>query len=72
MSNFLDHLSDRVLLCDGAMGTQVQARDLELSQSVALAAKHRILDTLGAVVSGARLKPGEVAIDYVRGQAGVL
>jgi 2-methylcitrate dehydratase PrpD len=49
----------------------VQARDLELSQSVALAAKHRILDTLGAVVSGARLKPGEVAIDYVRGQAGV-
>ena len=49
----------------------VQARDLELSQSVALAAKHRILDTLGAVVSGARLKPGEVAIGYVRGQAGV-
>ena len=49
----------------------VQARDLELSQSVALAAKHRILDTLGAVVSGARLKPGEVAIEYVRGQAGV-
>jgi len=49
----------------------VQARDLELSQSVALAAKHRILDSLAAVVSGARLKPGEVAIEYVRGQAGV-
>ena len=30
MSNFLDHLSQRVLLCDGAMGTQVQARNLDL------------------------------------------
>ena len=49
----------------------VQARDLDLSPGVALAAKHRILDTLGAMVSGARLKPGEVTIDYVRGQAGV-
>ena len=49
----------------------VESRDLSLSPGVALAAKHRILDTLGAVVSGARLKPGEVAIQYVRGQAGV-
>lgn len=49
----------------------VEARDLELSPTVVLAAKHRILDTLGAIVSGARLKPGEVTIDYVRGQAGV-
>ena len=32
MSNFLDHLSQRVLLCDGAMGTQVQARDLDLEK----------------------------------------
>ena len=32
MSNFLDHLSDRVLLCDGAMGTQVQARALDLER----------------------------------------
>lgn len=49
----------------------LQSRDLSLPPDVALAAKHRILDTLGAVVSGARLKPGEVAIEYVRGQAGV-
>jgi len=48
----------------------VQARSLSLSPDVALAAKHRILDTLGAIVSGARLKPGEVAIEYVRGQGG--
>jgi len=48
----------------------VESRQLELSESVVLAAKHRILDTLGAIVSGAKLKPGEVAIDYVRQQGG--
>jgi 2-methylcitrate dehydratase PrpD len=31
-----------------------------------LAAKHRILDTLGAIVSGAKLKPGEMAVRYVQ------
>ena len=30
----------------------------------------RILDTLGAIVSGAKLKPGEMAIRYVRAQGG--
>ena len=29
MSAFLDALAERVLLADGAMGTQVQARDLD-------------------------------------------
>ncbi len=28
MSNFLDVLAERVLLADGAMGTQTQGRDL--------------------------------------------
>ncbi len=37
---------------------------------VALAGRHRILDTLGAIVSGARLKPGEMAIKYIRLQGG--
>src|ERR1051325_5776627 len=32
MSNFLDHLSQRVLLCDGAMGTQVQSRNLDIQR----------------------------------------
>ncbi|MBT5030786.1 MAG: MmgE/PrpD family protein [Proteobacteria bacterium] len=49
----------------------VSARDLQLPPSVMLAAKHRLLDTLSAIVSGARLKPGEVAIEYVRQQAGI-
>src|SRR5262245_41704303 len=48
----------------------VSARDHELPPAVVQAAKHRILDTLAAVVSGARLKPGEMAIRFVRSQSG--
>ncbi len=33
MSAFLDALAERVLLADGAMGTQVQARDLDLERA---------------------------------------
>jgi 5-methyltetrahydrofolate--homocysteine methyltransferase len=32
MSNLLDYLKDHVLLCDGAMGTMVQARDLDIDR----------------------------------------
>ncbi len=49
----------------------VQARDMALPANVALAARHRTLDTLGAIVSGAKLIPGEVAINYVREQGGI-
>ena len=49
----------------------VEARDLPLHPSTGLAARHRILDTFAAIVSGARLGPGEVTIDYVRGQGGI-
>ena len=48
----------------------VSARSSELPSEVLLAAKHRILDTIGAVVSGTQLKPGEMAIRYVRAQGG--
>ena len=49
----------------------VDARDRELPPEVVLAAKHRILDTFGAIVSGAQLKPGEMAIRHVRAQGGI-
>ncbi len=49
----------------------VEARDRSLPPQVTREAKHRILDALGAMVSGARLKPGEMAIKYVREQGGV-
>ena len=31
-AHFLDYLADRVVLCDGAMGTQVQARNLDIER----------------------------------------
>ena len=48
----------------------VEARDRPLPAPVARDAKHRILDTIGAMVSGAVLKPGVLAIRYVRSQGG--
>jgi len=49
----------------------VEARERSLAPHVALEAKHRVLDTLAAMVSGAHLKPGEMAIRYARAQGGV-
>jgi len=48
-----------------------KARERDLPPDVAQAAKHRILDTLAAMISGAHLKPGEMAIRYARSQGGV-
>jgi len=42
------------------------ARTRALPERVVVAAKQRILDTLAAIVSGSRLAPGKLAIDYVR------
>jgi len=47
------------------------ARELELPADAELAAKHRILDTFSAMISGAKLPPGQAAIEYVRQQGGV-
>jgi 2-methylcitrate dehydratase PrpD len=48
----------------------VSARDRSLTPVVAREAKHRILDTLGAIVSGSHLTPGEMAVKFVRSQGG--
>jgi 2-methylcitrate dehydratase PrpD len=42
-----------------------------MPSDVAREAKHRILDTLAAMISGSRLKPGELAIRYARTQGGI-
>jgi 2-methylcitrate dehydratase PrpD len=47
------------------------ARTRALPPAVARETKHRILDTIAAMVSGARLKPGEAAIRFARAQGGV-
>jgi 2-methylcitrate dehydratase PrpD len=44
----------------------VGARNQELPDVVLTACKHRILDTFGAMVSGSRMKPGEMGLKYVR------
>jgi 2-methylcitrate dehydratase PrpD len=46
------------------------ARQQSLSADVVREAKHRILDTIAAMISGARLKPGEMAIRFARAQGG--
>src|SRR4030095_3794731 len=48
-----------------------KAREQQLARHVAREAQHRILDTLAAMVSGSRLKPGEMAIRYAKAQGGV-
>ncbi len=49
----------------------VAARTRKLAPNVARDAKHRVLDSLAAMVSGAHLKPGVMAIKYARAQGGV-
>ncbi len=48
----------------------VEARTRALPPQVAKEGKHRILDSLAAVVSGAHMKPGEMAIKFARAQGG--
>ena len=46
------------------------ARQQTLPPDVVRDTKHRVLDTIAAMVSGARLKPGEMAIRFARSQGG--
>ena len=48
----------------------VEARSRALPPHVAKEGKHRILDSLAAIVSGSHMKPGEMAIKFVRTQGG--
>jgi 2-methylcitrate dehydratase PrpD len=43
----------------------------ELPSEVINKAKHHILDTLGAIIYGSRLKPGQLAINYTKTQSGI-
>jgi 2-methylcitrate dehydratase PrpD len=49
----------------------VAARDNALPPNVMIECKHRILDTFGAMLSGSRMRPGEMALKYVQGLGGV-
>ncbi|MEK7210759.1 MAG: MmgE/PrpD family protein [Candidatus Binatota bacterium] len=56
----IDQLSEYVAAASGR----------NLPPEVAAKAKHHILDTIGAMVSGSKLKPGRLAIKYARTQRG--
>jgi len=49
----------------------VASRDRALPDRVLLDARHRILDTVAAIVSGSALAPGVMAMRFVRTQGGV-
>ena len=46
------------------------ARQQPLPADVVREVKHRVLDTIAAMISGARLKPGEMAVRFARAQGG--
>ena len=48
-----------------------QGGEAELPSGVIKKAKHHILDTMAAIVSGSKLKPGQVVKKYIKAQAGV-
>jgi 2-methylcitrate dehydratase PrpD len=48
----------------------VASRNTPLPAEVAIACKNHILDTFGAMLSGSRMRPGQLATQYVRGQGG--
>jgi 2-methylcitrate dehydratase PrpD len=48
----------------------VASRERELPERVLQDAKHRILDSVAAVVSGSALRPGVVAAEFIRTQGG--
>jgi 2-methylcitrate dehydratase PrpD len=48
----------------------VAARDQVLPAAIMVACKHRILDTVGAMLSGSCMKPGVMAVNYVQGLGG--
>src|SRR3974377_78764 len=52
-------------------GYMARARDMRLPREVAQEGRHRILDTLAAMVSGSHLQAGEKAIQFTRAQGGV-
>jgi 2-methylcitrate dehydratase PrpD len=48
----------------------VASRSMPLPEEVAAACKSHILDTFGAMLSGSRMRAGQLAIAYVQGQGG--
>lgn len=63
------HTDDRVIKNVSSFITR--SGTARLAPEVILKAKHHILDTLAAMISGSRLKPGRVAIAFAKSQQGI-
>src|SRR6266545_1552769 len=63
-------MADELNLTDSLSRYIVSDRAAQLPQPIIERARIHILDTIGAMVSGSTLKPGKVAIDFVRGHGG--
>lgn len=63
-------MAEKLNITDTLCKYIVSDRAARLPEQVAERAKIHILDTLGAMISGSQLKPGQVAIQFVRGQGG--
>jgi 2-methylcitrate dehydratase PrpD len=63
-------MAERLNLTEQLSNYIVSHQSTQLPRPILERAKIHILDTFGAMVSGSMLKPGRVAIDFVRGQGG--
>ena len=61
---------DREIIMDSLSGYISGAGKRDLPDPVSEKGKHHILDTIAAMVSGSRLKTGELAIRFIRMQGG--
>ncbi|MGH7844524.1 MAG: MmgE/PrpD family protein [Candidatus Binatia bacterium] len=63
-------MEEKLQLTDKLSAYIAGERAQQLPRGIVQRAKTHILDTFGAMVSGSLLKPGRVAIDFVRAQGG--
>src|SRR4029434_9632413 len=63
-------MAENLNLTDSLSRYIVSDQAAQLPRAIIERARIHILDTIGAMISGSTLRPGKVAIDFVRGQSG--
>jgi 2-methylcitrate dehydratase PrpD len=66
------HTATSRLIIDEVSSYISGSGEAKLPSEVIRKAKHHVLDTLSAIVSGSKLKPGQIAENYVKSQRGVM
>src|SRR2546422_9369807 len=57
-------------IIDSLVGYMLAARETKLPAEVVQKGKSHVLDSLAAIISGSRLKPGQLGLQHARAQAG--